>query len=183
MLLLQIATISAWISELRKHPGMGVREVPLSQEPTGPAHTLMASSPSPTIPCLEKLHSTGLSCLQAYTGLSPILLTVSKQVPSGRTGTLDFKCESCVHTLSSARLCVTPESHFVFYLGFVSACPTSLPGPQARFSSLPAWANTTINFLSALSASAHQSSAIPTGSPPSCLCSHCHPLSSGPSPA
>lgn len=181
VLLLQLATVSAWMSELRKHPGMEAGEVPLSQGPTGPAPTLMASSPSPTILCLEKLYCTGLSCLQPCTGLSPIPPTVSEQAPSGRTGALDSKCESCVHTLSSARLC-DPRKSLCALSRLCFCLSNPLPGPQARFSSLPAWATSTISFLSALSASVLQFSAIPTGPPPSCLCSHSHPLSSGPSP-
>lgn len=74
-----------------------------------------------------------------------------------------------VHSQLGHTLLVAPESHFVLYLGFVSACPT----PLARASSLPSWATATINFPST-----SQPLCSTYWTPPSCLCSHCHPLSS-----
>lgn len=159
-----MAAVQAWISlsQFRKHPGMEAGEVLLwVSGAQGSNSPLKASSLSLTVPSLGKLHPTGLSCLQPYSGLSPIPLNVSKWEPLGRTGALDFEWGK-LHAYSQLSYTLHVAPGWCFAPETVSAYPNPLAGPQAGVSSLPAWATATTNTLSALSASVLQFSAPPT---------------------
>lgn len=136
------------------------------QEPT-----LMASSPSLPSPilCFGKLHSTGLFYFQPYSGLSPLLFTVSKHAPSGRM--------LCVYTLIYSQLghtlLVAPESYFVLSrLCFCLSNPTGQglrPGsPHFHLGLLqPSISCPPLSFCAPILCPTYRTS-------PSCLCSHCH---------
>lgn len=159
-----MAAVQGWISlsQFRKHPGMEAGEVLLwVSGAQGSNSPLMARSLSLTVPSLGKLHPTGLSCHQPYSGLSPIPLNVSKREPLGRTGALDFKWGK-LHAYSQLSYTLNVTTGWRFAPKTVSAYPNPLPGPQAGLSSLPAWATATTNILSALSASVLQFSAPPS---------------------